>query len=791
MNRLYITLLIVLTYTITGCYAQSFSWSEGYGSWVNDNACAIISDKKGNVIAAGRAGWNMNIGSTAVLERGVFVAKFDSLGNELWAKGGFGTEAYATSIVCDSKNNVFVVGYYSNNIEFDGIELLYAIQPRMFIVKYDEDGNLLKAVSYGTISITRRTYTNDIAIDKYDNIYTIGGFKGILTFDSISIESKEGEYFSSFDIFIAKFDENLNPLWAKRAGGMFDDYGYSIVYDGDKNIYLCGLLRAKEADFDSIILNENDYSIGRSFLASYNLSGSVNWVVNMNSNDGAFSEAIDVALDSKGHIYTYGKYHGEIYFGYDSLIDWGNYYAKYSINGSEISAKEIGTKFYNNSSVEGTWRRKEGGICIDIENNIFIAANFYDSIVIGNDTLVSFPRSDGCSSVDICIAKFNEIGYPQWATVAGGIGNYDLAYDLTTYDNRILLSGAYESINGYFGNDTLINNSGNDDSDIFLSFLIDTTDVFCPPSNAELLSDDPYICTDDSVLITCMSDYGYDFEWHTGESTMSNFSGKMIYLKDTLPLYSIVNPNTMCPDTSDIIKLGYKQKPIANLKVSPENNRCIGDTIHLEADKYGDCSYYWYLNNNLIEGAKNHSIDIVSEGNYKVMIKNENCYDFDSVKAYFNSIPNVEIVAFPDNIIENSVSINLTTQFNTNFNYYWYYEDSLIIADTNSIEIVEAGLYKVIVEDAGCENYDSIPILTNNSGIVVYPNPSSEKITVKLESKEQINKMTIYDNLGKMIKDFGEQQETISVLCLKSGLYVIKVETSTKNYYCKFIVEHL
>ncbi|HRP01635.1 MAG TPA: VWA domain-containing protein [Candidatus Kapabacteria bacterium] len=67
--------------------------------------------------------------------------------------------------------------------------------------------------------------------------YVTGYFSGEFTIGSTKLVSKGKE-----DIFLAKFDNEGNLIWAQSAGSMeFDDRAYGVVTDYDGNVYLTGV----------------------------------------------------------------------------------------------------------------------------------------------------------------------------------------------------------------------------------------------------------------------------------------------------------------------------------------------------------------------------------------------------------------------------------------------------------------------------------------------------------------------------------------------------------------------
>ena len=79
---------------------------------------------------------------------GIFIVKYDISGNILWAKGISGLGAiYSNSICSDSNSNVYITGQFTtNSITFDNITLTNnGSTQNIFIVKYDSLGNVLWA----------------------------------------------------------------------------------------------------------------------------------------------------------------------------------------------------------------------------------------------------------------------------------------------------------------------------------------------------------------------------------------------------------------------------------------------------------------------------------------------------------------------------------------------------------------------------------------------------------------------------------------------------------------------
>lgn len=89
---------------------------------------------------------------------------------------------------------------------------------------------------------------------------------------------------------------------------------------------------------------------------------------------------------------------------------------------------------------------------------------------------------------------------------------------------------------------------------------------------------------------------------------------------------------------------------------------------------------------------------------------------------------------------------------------------------------------------------NNLPVLSTDEvgkkeSIKIYPNPTAEILNIETDSK--INSITIFDAKGSLIKNFQEtgisNGKRINVSDLISGIYMVKVKTSTSEFTKKFI----
>jgi hypothetical protein len=333
----------------------------------------------------------------------VFIAKYDLYGNCLWAKHAGGPSYdISTSISIDAEGNSYITGKFTADATFDSVQIISADQNNgdIFIAKYDPNGNCLWAKKAGGAG---NEIGNSIAVNKNEESYVTGYFRGTALFDSIQLNS-----YGDLDIFIAKYDRLGNCLWANHSGGTDQDGGNGICLDSNGNCYVTGVFYGT-ALFDSIQLNSYGgygYDI---FIAKYNSNGKILWAKHAGGN--STDEGLSIALDSFGHCYITGFFEVNATFGTIQLTGSGGYdifISKYDSIGNCLWVRDVGS----------TGDDVSGSIAVDGFGNSYITGKFYGTVSFGTIKLVSYGFSD------IFIAKYNPDGNCLWAKNAGGI-EYD------------------------------------------------------------------------------------------------------------------------------------------------------------------------------------------------------------------------------------------------------------------------------------------------------------------------------------------------------------------------------
>ena len=160
-------------------------WSRGFGSAMLGGGQSVATDAAGNVYTVGTfSSPTLIFGNDTLVNDAtngapnMFVAKFDSSGNKLWARsagGGAneGTESvtgYALGV--DAHGNVYVVGSFETPIVIFGHDTLVTNNDNSFLVKYDTQGNAVWAINMGgTLN-----NADGMVVDAAGNSYITGSF---------------------------------------------------------------------------------------------------------------------------------------------------------------------------------------------------------------------------------------------------------------------------------------------------------------------------------------------------------------------------------------------------------------------------------------------------------------------------------------------------------------------------------------------------------------------------------------------------------------------------------------
>ncbi|MDD3235233.1 MAG: SBBP repeat-containing protein, partial [Candidatus Cloacimonetes bacterium] len=381
--------------------AGNWLWAKRAGGSYNQRGECIAVDSDGNVYITGIFEISATFGDINLSDIGstnIFVAKLDSAGNWLWAKGA-GSMAnwnYGLGIAVDNAANVYVTGSFQLSVAFGANTLICTGDKDIFVAKLDSTGNWLWAKSADGEGGSGGGDGRSIAVDSNSNVYLTGSIHEKVYFGSIILGSSTGN--TEDNIFVAKLDSAGNWLWAKDAGGSAWDYSCGIALDGTGNCYVTGYFWG-DAYFGGITIT----SLGQTDIFVAKLDSAGNWLWAQRAGGTLnydYDEGSDIAVDSVGNVYFTGYFSGtSASFGSNSLTSNGtkdSFVAKLDSGGNWIWAKGVG----------GIGEDKGNGIALDSNNNIYVSGHFAGTnVAFDAITLTSNGHTGQYGQADIFVAK--------------------------------------------------------------------------------------------------------------------------------------------------------------------------------------------------------------------------------------------------------------------------------------------------------------------------------------------------------------------------------------------------
>jgi len=373
------------------------------------------------------------------------------------------------SAVDANGNNIVITDFITPTITFGNITLSNYSPSYYYsdiaIVKYDNQGNVVWAKSYGGPRVDQATA---ITIDQAGNFYIVGGFLDSIVFDSVTLTADPT---GAAGNFIAKFDTNGNLIFAKKVTNDSSATAINCIKtDNAENIYLTGFFNTPSIQLGSITLNYEDYisagSSNRSYVAKMDSQGNYLWAKASQSSDAHYLGIMPYGLDvdTNGNVYVGGHFGcNTIRFGAITLtktatiytFNFNMYLVKYDTNGNELWARNTGSNYDN-----GTCTRT---VKTDLNNNVYAAGYFSNTVNFGTTTLNA---SGGSQQF---IVKYDPSGNVLWAKAATATAGYNTIHSIDVDENNCLYTaGTYNNTQLNFGNGVSLTNTVPTDGAVFV-----------------------------------------------------------------------------------------------------------------------------------------------------------------------------------------------------------------------------------------------------------------------------------------------------------------------------------
>lgn len=340
------------------------------------------------------------------------------------------------SVVTDDAGNVYSVGYFNNEVNFDPTILggTPATTQDIFIQKRAVDGTALWTHRIGGIE---DDHANDIALDEFDNVYVTGFYQRTVDFDPDPTNVYNLTAKGTKEAFILKLENSGDFVWAKTTEGdnatSSSVEAYSISANQAGSVTIAGSY-AYGVDFDPVnsgthfkTSNSGSKDI---FVLNYDLSGNVSWFYEAGGPGRDLAQGIDAG--NHGDYYVTGNYDGSV-----SSVSFS---PTHTFNRKELFIEKI-----DGNTGNCLWARSAVGSIEDYSQSIAVHEdNVYTTGYFSGTVVFSFGLGVSNGAKDIFVRRFNyATGFPVGGETFGGSGD-DKGYSVALNScSELHLAGSF------------------------------------------------------------------------------------------------------------------------------------------------------------------------------------------------------------------------------------------------------------------------------------------------------------------------------------------------------------
>ncbi len=389
--------IFLAKYSATGALIWAKDLPGGNASSVAQGA-AIAVDGSGNVYLSGTFTGTTNFdpnggntSATAVGRNDVFVAKYGTNGNLVWAQDIVGTsgtvdEGYAIAV--DGSGNVVAAGSYQNSATFGATTLTAGGQDESFVTKLNASGQFLWA-NGTTGSGNSVAQAAGVTIDSSGNVISTGFYTSTVNFNP-GAGVLDLPQAGSRAIFVQKLDANGKLVWAQGLVGTDINQANSVAADSSGNLYVTGTYTGTvnfDANGGTTNLTAGGYE--DPFVLKLTSAGQIVWARDLALTGFNFGVGTGIAVDGQGNVFAAGYYEGVMTLdptvtgaSITSAGDFDAFLAEYNSSGSYVAAQTFGGPNFD----------AEFGIGVNSGGQVALAGRYSGPATFGSVTLPAEPN---------------------------------------------------------------------------------------------------------------------------------------------------------------------------------------------------------------------------------------------------------------------------------------------------------------------------------------------------------------------------------------------------------------
>jgi aerobic-type carbon monoxide dehydrogenase small subunit (CoxS/CutS family) len=203
-------------------------WVQQAGVLGKTEGAALTVDPQGNCFVTGYYDGLTLFGTNTLSTDGffdLFLAKYDTQGNLLWAQNTGSSAINGAGVAADSAGNAFVTGSFIGPATFGDLTLTNGAVSEIFLAKYDTDGNVLWAKQAGGQSAS---YGYGVALDPVGACAITGSISGQANFGAKLLTSS-----AKADVFVANLLGTTSTSPASLTLERLNSQQFQVQFTGD------------------------------------------------------------------------------------------------------------------------------------------------------------------------------------------------------------------------------------------------------------------------------------------------------------------------------------------------------------------------------------------------------------------------------------------------------------------------------------------------------------------------------------------------------------------------------
>jgi len=227
-----------------------------------------------------------------------------------------GNELRIFDLKVDENSNLYGAGYFRGKVYMD------SLNSKKFILNHDgkHHGQILKIANNGDaywfkhhVSSNHQNYISELAINKKNELYTIGVF-----IDTLITGNEVHSSLGNYDIFIHKMNDVGDHIWTKTYGTEGNEDNANISYGTENKIYASFNFEGTFHDKEDSLISFDDPDL---MLIEIDSMGDINWKHHIIGDKEKVSRDLNYQ-ESREALIVSGSFHWTVDFDRAAPEDW-------------------------------------------------------------------------------------------------------------------------------------------------------------------------------------------------------------------------------------------------------------------------------------------------------------------------------------------------------------------------------------------------------------------------------------------------------------------------------------